>query len=169
MTRSRFSAPVETWARASPGRSWPTRLRAPLRRTEPQGHRLMAELSVTATELEPALRGAEVVVFAVPDAIVRDIAADVVPKLGDRGSRDVKTIASGTANTTTSAPRNAGSSSGVVTPSSAMSRRPCGLSSPKRSSYAGGAGGARVMRRAMFPPAPRMVTADADSLRVRAR
>jgi hypothetical protein len=51
----------------------------------PQGRRLMAELGVTATELEPALHGAEVVVFAVPDAIVRDIAADVVPKL-DRGT-----------------------------------------------------------------------------------
>jgi hypothetical protein len=47
----------------------------------PHGRRLMADLDVTATELEPALRGADVVVFAVPDAIVRDIAADVVPKL----------------------------------------------------------------------------------------
>jgi D-apionate oxidoisomerase len=51
----------------------------------PHGRRLMAELGVSATALEPALRGAEVVVFAVPDAIVRDIAADVVPKL-DRGT-----------------------------------------------------------------------------------
>jgi D-apionate oxidoisomerase len=47
----------------------------------PQGRQLMAELGVTATELESALRGADVVVFAVPDAIVRHIAADVVPKL----------------------------------------------------------------------------------------
>jgi D-apionate oxidoisomerase len=47
----------------------------------PRGRHLMAELGVAATELEPALHGADVVVFAVPDAIVRDIAADVVPKL----------------------------------------------------------------------------------------
>ena len=54
-----------------------------LRFVEPgrQGRQLMAELGVAATELEPALRGADVVVFAVPDAIVRQIAADVVPKL----------------------------------------------------------------------------------------
>jgi D-apionate oxidoisomerase len=47
----------------------------------PRGRQLMAELGVAATELEPALHGADVVVFAVPDAIVRDVAADVVPKL----------------------------------------------------------------------------------------
>jgi D-apionate oxidoisomerase len=47
----------------------------------PRGRQLMAELGVTATDLEPALRGADVIVFAVPDAIVREIAADVVPKL----------------------------------------------------------------------------------------
>src|SRR3954467_8068047 len=47
----------------------------------PRGRERMAELGVTATELEPALDGAEVVVFAVPDAIVRHVAADIVPKL----------------------------------------------------------------------------------------
>jgi hypothetical protein len=52
----------------------------------PRGRELMAELGVTATELEPALDGAEVVVFAVPDAIVRHVAADIVPKLDSRTS-----------------------------------------------------------------------------------
>ena len=47
----------------------------------PRGRERMAELGVTASELEPALDGAEVVVFAVPDAIVRHVAADIVPKL----------------------------------------------------------------------------------------
>ena len=51
----------------------------------PRGRELMAEIGVSPTELEPALAGAEVVVFAVPDAIVRHVAADVVPKL-DSGS-----------------------------------------------------------------------------------
>ena len=36
-------------------------------------------------ETEPALAGAEVVIFAVPDLIVREVAADIVPKL-DRGT-----------------------------------------------------------------------------------
>ncbi len=47
----------------------------------PRGRELMAELGVSPTEAEPALAGAEVVVFAVPDAIVRHVAADIVPKL----------------------------------------------------------------------------------------
>jgi hypothetical protein len=47
----------------------------------PRGRELMAELGAGATELEPALDGADVVVFAVPDAIVRHVAADVVPRL----------------------------------------------------------------------------------------
>jgi hypothetical protein len=47
----------------------------------PRGRELMAELGVSPTEAEPALEGAEVVVFAVPDAIVRHVAADIVPKL----------------------------------------------------------------------------------------
>jgi hypothetical protein len=59
-----------------------------LRFVEPsaRGQELMADLGVTATELEPALSGAEVVVFAVPDAIVRHVAADVVPKLDSGAS-----------------------------------------------------------------------------------
>lgn len=54
-----------------------------LRYVEPseRGRELMAELGVTATDLAPALRGAEVVIFAVPDKIVRSVAADVVPQL----------------------------------------------------------------------------------------
>lgn len=54
-----------------------------LRFVEPgaRGRELMAELGVSATEPETALKDAEIVVFAVPDALVRDIAADVVPRL----------------------------------------------------------------------------------------
>jgi D-apionate oxidoisomerase len=47
----------------------------------PRGRELMAELGVRPTEAEPALEGADVVVFAVPDAIVRHVAADIVPRL----------------------------------------------------------------------------------------
>lgn len=45
------------------------------------GRERMAELGVQPTELESALAGADVVVFAVPDKIVRHVAADVVPRL----------------------------------------------------------------------------------------
>lgn len=58
-----------------------------LRCIEPseRGRQLLAELGVTATEQEPGLAGADVALFAVPDKIVRHVAADVVPKL-DSGS-----------------------------------------------------------------------------------
>lgn len=54
-----------------------------VRHIEPseRGQGLLADLGVTATELEPGLAGAEVVIFAVPDLIVRTVAADIVPKL----------------------------------------------------------------------------------------
>ncbi len=54
-----------------------------VRHIEPseRGRGLLADLGVTATELEPGLAGAEVVIFAVPDLIVRTVAADIVPKL----------------------------------------------------------------------------------------
>ena len=54
-----------------------------LRYVEPseRGRELMGELGVTASPLDAALAGAEVVVFAVPDKIVRSVAADVVPRL----------------------------------------------------------------------------------------
>lgn len=42
---------------------------------------LRDELDAETTPLEEALRGADVVIFAVPDSIVRHIAADVVPML----------------------------------------------------------------------------------------
>jgi hypothetical protein len=45
------------------------------------GRSLLAEMGLSVEELEPGLKGAEVVVFAVPDLIVRDVAADVVPRL----------------------------------------------------------------------------------------
>ena len=45
------------------------------------GRSLLAEMGLSVEELEPGLEGAEVVVFAVPDLIVRDVAADVVPRL----------------------------------------------------------------------------------------
>lgn len=47
----------------------------------PRGQELMAELGARAMELDEALSGAEVVVFAVPDAIVSTVAGDVVPRL----------------------------------------------------------------------------------------
>ena len=54
-----------------------------VRHIEPseRGQGLLADLGVTTTELEPGLAGAEVVIFAVPDLIVRTVAADIVPKL----------------------------------------------------------------------------------------
>ena len=51
-----------------------------------RGRALLAEIGVPVTELDQALSGADVVVFGVPDRIVRDIAAEVVPQL-DPGTR----------------------------------------------------------------------------------
>lgn len=60
-----------------------TQGRYELRFVEPseRGRERMAELGVSATELAPALEGAEVVVFAINDSVVRHVAADVVPQL----------------------------------------------------------------------------------------
>ncbi len=54
-----------------------------VRHIEPSEHgrRLLADLGVTPVGLEPGLAGAEVVIFAVPDLIVRTVAADIVPRL----------------------------------------------------------------------------------------
>lgn len=54
-----------------------------LRLVEPSesGRTRMAELGVAATELEPALAGAETVVFAINDSVVGGVATDVVPQL----------------------------------------------------------------------------------------
>jgi hypothetical protein len=54
-----------------------------LRLIEPgeRGRALLAEMGLATEELEPALAGADVVIFAVPDMIVREIARDTVPKL----------------------------------------------------------------------------------------
>jgi D-apionate oxidoisomerase len=54
-----------------------------VRHIEPgeRGRKLLAELGVPVTELEPGLAGADVVIFAVPDLIVRTIAAQIVPML----------------------------------------------------------------------------------------
>lgn len=46
-----------------------------------RGRALLGELGQEATDPAAALAGAEVVVFAVPDAIVRVVAADIVPRL----------------------------------------------------------------------------------------
>ena len=51
-----------------------------------RGRALLAEIGVAVTDLDDALPGADVVVFAVPDKIVRDVASEVVPKL-DPGTR----------------------------------------------------------------------------------
>ena len=58
-----------------------------LRLIEPgeRGRGLLAEMGLSVVDPEPGLEGAEVVIFAVPDFIVRDVAADIVPKL-DRGT-----------------------------------------------------------------------------------
>jgi hypothetical protein len=50
------------------------------------GRARLAEAGVSVTEQDRALPGADVVIFAVPDKIVRGIAEDVIPKL-DRGTR----------------------------------------------------------------------------------
>lgn len=54
-----------------------------LRFVEPSQHgaELLAELGVARTELADALPGAEIVIFAVPDKIVRHVADDVIPRL----------------------------------------------------------------------------------------
>lgn len=54
-----------------------------LRYVEPgaSGRSMLAEIGVQVEALEDALPGADVVIFAVPDAIVKDVAADVVPRL----------------------------------------------------------------------------------------
>jgi len=54
-----------------------------VRHIEPgeRGRKLLAEIGVTVTDLETGLAGADVVVFAVPDLIVRTVAADIVPML----------------------------------------------------------------------------------------
>ena len=51
-----------------------------------RGRALLAEAGVEVSEPADALPGADVVVFAVPDKIVRHVAADVVPRL-DPGTR----------------------------------------------------------------------------------
>ena len=48
---------------------------------DPRGQSLLAEIGVSVSDLDAALPGADVVVFAVPDKIVRDVAADVLPRL----------------------------------------------------------------------------------------
>jgi hypothetical protein len=50
------------------------------------GQALLAELGVQVDELDDAVAGADVVVFAVPDKIVKHVAADVIPRL-DVGTR----------------------------------------------------------------------------------
>lgn len=54
-----------------------------VRHVEPseRGRKLLAGLGVTVTALEPGLSGADIVVFAVPDLIVRTVAAEIVPML----------------------------------------------------------------------------------------
>ena len=51
-----------------------------------RGRSMLADLGVTVSELDDALPGSDVVIFAVPDKIVQGIAADVIPKL-DAGTR----------------------------------------------------------------------------------
>ena len=51
-----------------------------------RGRALLADLGVQVSEQADALAGADVVVFAVPDKIVRHVAAEVVPQL-DPGTR----------------------------------------------------------------------------------
>jgi hypothetical protein len=59
-----------------------------LRYVEPssRGRGLLAESGVEVSEIGEALDGADIVVFAVPDKIVQQVAADVIPKL-DVGTR----------------------------------------------------------------------------------
>ena len=46
-----------------------------------RGRALLADMGLTAEEPDVALEGADVVIFAVPDFIVRHVAADIVPML----------------------------------------------------------------------------------------
>lgn len=46
-----------------------------------RGRSLLAEIGVEVTDVTEGLSGADVVVFAVPDLIVRHVAADIVPRL----------------------------------------------------------------------------------------
>jgi hypothetical protein len=54
-----------------------------VRHIEPgeRGRKLLAEIGVTVAELDSGLAGADIVIFAVPDLIVRSVAADIVPRL----------------------------------------------------------------------------------------
>jgi D-apionate oxidoisomerase len=54
-----------------------------LRLIEPseRGRSLLAEMGLSVDEEDKGLQGAEVVIFAVPDMIVRDVAKEIVPKL----------------------------------------------------------------------------------------
>ena len=50
------------------------------------GRGRLAELGITASELDEGLAGAELVIFAVPDRISRQVAAEVFPKLDSGAS-----------------------------------------------------------------------------------
>ena len=58
-----------------------------LRLVEPseRGQKLLAGMGLSVEDTDSALSGAEAVIFAVPDLIVREVAAEIVPKL-DRGA-----------------------------------------------------------------------------------
>jgi D-apionate oxidoisomerase len=58
-----------------------------LRLVEPseRGRELLKEMGLSVEDADSALAGAEAVIFAVPDLIVRNVAAEIVPKL-DRGT-----------------------------------------------------------------------------------
>src|SRR5271155_5564517 len=58
-----------------------------LRLIEPseRGQKLLVEMGLSVEGPDRGLEGADVVIFAVPDFIVRDVAVDIVPKL-DRGT-----------------------------------------------------------------------------------
>jgi D-apionate oxidoisomerase len=58
-----------------------------LRLVEPseRGQKLLADMGLSVEDTDSALSGAEAVIFAVPDLIVREVAAEIVPKL-DRGA-----------------------------------------------------------------------------------
>jgi hypothetical protein len=59
-----------------------------LRLVEPsdRGRGLLAEMGLGVMELEPALAGAEVVVFAVPDVLIKEVSQDVVPHMDSGAS-----------------------------------------------------------------------------------
>ena len=54
-----------------------------LRLVEPteRGRELLKEMGLSVQQTDSALAGAEVVIFAVPDLIVREVAVDIVPEL----------------------------------------------------------------------------------------